>query len=174
MNLNNIYAGYTKDGKDRIFYRTFDKRGIVFIDLKTKERFRLDNIIYDTLLSYKNRLNSQNSMSKRKVIKTFNYDTHHMIHLDNIYIGDEAILVWDNIGYEIINHNVVFVKVAENEYKKLSNFDEYIEYGSEVLKEGDKCVVNLRKLTREIDSFNYDFASRNNILRKSYKKFRKY
>lgn len=172
MNLKNIYAGYTKDGKDRIFYRIFDEFGSVFIDLKTKERFRFDNIIYETLLPYK--IRNKNSMSKRKVIKTFNYDTHHMIHLDNIYIGDEAILVWDNTGYEIINHNVVFVKVDEEEYKKLSNFDEYIEYGSKLLKEGDKCVVNLRKLTREIDSFNYDFASRNNILRKSYKKFRKY
>jgi len=93
MRLKNVYVGFTKDGKERLLYKTtryFDEIDVlctVFIDLETNEVFRIDKVNENTLNPFKKVFNKR-FLNRKKVIKVYKDDRSKDVQLKSLYYAD--------------------------------------------------------------------------------------
>lgn len=93
MKLDNIFVGFTKDGKEHIFYKRYgyinDVSCTLYIDLETKEQFDISDVDTDSLVPVVQALNLEKSkMFKRKVVKAYKSDRKLLLDASGLFYGD--------------------------------------------------------------------------------------
>lgn len=192
MKLNNIFAGCTKDGKERVFqkrYRECDGCSYtVYIDLRTNKEFTCLDIDMDSLVPYTKIIPNRKYAFKRKVVKTFKADTKLLYHVDNLFVGNLYKVDWlcssyvkkyydkDNRPMDVTfqEGNRLFVKICNTEYRDLRTQEVYRKLGEDTLNIGDICVSDLKNANEVLElSFDGTLVSKQSVLRKFYRKYSK-
>lgn len=192
MKLENVFAGCTKDGKERIFqrrYREYDGCSYTaYIDLRTNKEFTCLDIDIDSLVPYTKIVPNRKYDFKRRIVKTFKSDTRLLYHVDNLFLGNLYTVNWVctenitefnkrnnrlmDIGFK--EGNRLFVKVCETEFRDLRNGKLYKKQGEDTLNIGDICVSDLRNANEMLKlSFDGTLVSKQYVLRKHYQKYGK-
>lgn len=191
MNLSKVYTGCTRDGKERLFYKSYSDFDVVsytvYTDLKTKERFTITDIKTETLVPFGERVSKRKYAFKRKIKKVYQTNTRLMYHVDNLFLGDICKVSWisnSNISkyypensypmdVNFCEGNLLFVQVSADEYKDLKTSKVYKVEGNSSLNIGDFCVNRLRNATKELDFLSGEIVSTNYALRKLYQEYGK-
>ena len=192
MRLENVVAGRTIDGKERIFEQKIVQEAgcvyTIYIDLKTKEEFICFNVDMDSLIPYKELFPNRKYLFKKKVVKTFKNDMKMLYHVDNLFIGNLYRVRWIYEGkmsefdkknnrlmdINFIEGNRLFVKVCDTEFKDLRTGKVYKKNGEDTLNVGDLCVSDLRNSNQLLElSFDGTLVSKQYALRKHYQKYKK-
>lgn len=186
MKLENVFAGCTKDGKERVFqkryceYDGFSYTG--YIDLKTNEVFTSIDIDTESLVPYTKIFTEKKYAFKRKIIKTFRSDVKLMYHVDNLFLGNLYRVDWipnsftPNLPMDVTfkEGNRLFVKVCNTEFRDLRSGKLYKKLGEDTLNIGDLCVSDLRNANEVLElSFDGTLVSKQYVLRKHYQKYGK-
>lgn len=189
MKLKNVYTGCTKDGKERIFQKSYDvfdgSSYIVYTDLKTNERFTIVDLNTNTLVPFGNRVSNKRYAFKKKVIRVYNSDMCLKYHVDNLFLGDKCRVDWTSSPYiasyykennkpmsvSLYEGNSLFVKINDDEYRELRTSKLYKAEGDSTLEIGDLCVNNIRKATDEL--YLNGIVNKNLALRMHYNKYGK-
>ena len=177
MNLGKIFLGSTKDGEDRLLYKTYEKYDNGFkryyIDLKTKEKFS-EEYVYN-LIPFDSRCD-KDRMTRRKVLKTYKSDERLILHTDNLFVGDIFQVDWINddlnMSGNLKNSNKVFIK-RNDEYEEIITKKIYKVLGNSELSMGDLCVSNLRNVENVLE-LDHKVVSKDTVLRKKYLKFNRW
>ena len=184
MKLKNVYTGCTKEGKNRVFYKSYDvcdgSSYTVYTDLKTNERFTCLDIDMASLVPFGNRVSNKRYAFKKKVIKVYNSDMRIKYHVDNLFLGDKCRVDWTykennkSMSVSSYENNLLFVKINDDEYRELRTSKLYKAEGDSTLAIGDLCVNNLRTANKELElSYGSECVSKNYALRKLYIKYGK-
>ena len=106
MKLDKVYIGFTKDGKEHLFYKKtkfydFDRNMTIFYDLENDTKYTYAEIDTNTLLPFTSEFHiNQNKCLKDRIIKYYKKSRNKFIFLD-----DESLIP------------VTYRKVLENKYK---------------------------------------------------------
>ena len=186
MKLENVFAGCTKDGKERIFekrYRECDGCSYtVYIDLRTNKEFTCLDIDMKSLVPYTIAIPNKKYAFKRKIVKTFKSDSKLMYHVDNLFLGNLYRVDWvpnsltRSLPMDVTfkEGNRLFVKVCETEFRDFRSGKIYKKNGEDTLNIGDMCVDDLRNANQILDlSFDGTVVSKQYVLRKHYQKYGK-
>ena len=176
MKLRKVFFGSTKDNKDRILYRLYEKCDNqykkYYIDLKTYEKFSEDYVY--NLIPFNSRYGIE-KMTRRKVLKTYKSDERLILHIDNLFNGDIFEVDWINDDLTMSGNfksgNKVFIK-RNDEYEEMVTKKIYKVLGDKELSMGDLCVSNLRNVENVLE-LDYKIVSKDKVLRKKYLKFNK-
>lgn len=192
MKLENVVAGRTKDGKERIFQKRFLEHDgcsyTGYIDLKTNEVFTSMDIDMESLVPYTKIIPNKKHAFKRKIIKTFRSDTKLMYHVDNLFLGNLYKVDWVyngnmpefdkrnnrlmDVGFK--EGNRLFVRLCDTEFRDLRTGKLYKKQGEDTLNIGDICVSDLRNANEVLElSFDGTLVSKQYVLRKHYQKYGK-
>ena len=106
MKLENVFVGFTHDGKERLVYKKIIDYDIgrsmtIYLDLKTNEVFDCLNVDTTSLKQIKEVLN----IKKDDIFK---------IKLVNLYDKDRSDIIYDTV----YNENIVKKKYLEMKYKE--------------------------------------------------------
>lgn len=184
MKLKNVYLGKTKDGKERVFYKSYSEYcGVnctVCTDLKSKEKFTFEDVDIDDLVPFSKILPNRKRASRRKVVKVFKVESSSRIHPDNLYIGEIGYVEWvpdiafsnslygkKNMSVSTNNEKIFLIKVDEDEYKDMAG-NLYKTSGSISLQVGDKCVENVMKAAELLNLPKDRLVTKTYALRKYY------
>lgn len=190
MKLENVFAGCTKDGKERIFQKRYREHEgctyTAYIDLRTNKEFTCLDINMDSLVPYTKIIPNRKYVFKRKVVKTFKADTKLLYHVDNLFVGNLYKVDWvfssyinkyyakDNRPMDVTfqEGNRLFVKICDTEYRDLRTQEVYKKLGEDTLIIGDLCVSDLKNANEVLElSFDGTLVSKQSVLRKFYRKY---
>lgn len=192
MKLENVFAGCTKDGKERVFqkrYCEYDGCSYTgYIDLKTNEVFTSMDIDTESLVPYTKIFTEKKYAFKRKVIKTYKSNVDLLYHVDNLFLGNLYTVKWvcksnisefDNPNNRLMDvgfkeGNRLFVRLCDTEFRDLRSGKLYKKLGEDTLNIGDLCVSDLRNANEVLElSFDGTLVSKQYVLRKHYQKYGK-
>lgn len=142
MNLEKVFIGYTKDGKERCLYKKnksyVTNSGIVnctvYEDVESREEFNVDHVDLASLLSFTYSLQiEKRQMLRRKVKKVYQADRNKLIDVRGAFYGnviDKCILrkvvqdcdIFMGIGKDkmntpvedILKRNVLFARTYDS------------------------------------------------------------
>ena len=192
MRLENVVAGRTKDGKERVFQKRFCECDgcsyTAYIDVKTKEEFTCLDIDMSSLVPYMKIFTNKKYAFKRKVIKTYKSNVELLYHVDNLYIGNLYRVNWVSSGNmdefnkrnirlmdtSFKEGNVLLVRLCNTEFRDFKTGVIYRIQGEDTLNIGDLCVSDLKNANEILElSLDGTLVNKQYVLRKHYQKYGK-
>ena len=159
-NLEKVFVGFTKDGKERILYRRYGTylNGVTFtefIDLETGETFEYSKV--DNLRTFKETIpveNNKKYMTRRKIVKSYKLDRDSMMSITDLVIADickvnnmfdinnsiesSVSLLEENVLMKKLN-DLIYEDIRDHKiYYNVTRFDSKIFSGT--------CVNNIRSI----------------------------
>ena len=186
MKLDKVYLGYTKNGDERLLYKTLgflsvDSTYTVFVDLETGKRFDIGGVDTRTLIPFKEVFKfDKKHASKRKVVKTYAADRNQLIDLKKLCYVDIATyttksvtedvegIVFDVNGTQLtrneIKNNVLVIENEDN-YQDFRTGKVYSGFNYNNATDNSLCIDSIYMIERESEPL-----SKRKILKYDYRK----
>lgn len=173
MKLDNVYYGFTKDGKYGLFlkkYKTIytdlgDVSMTIYYDLEEKCELKCDVIDLDSLIPITNMVGYGYKMSKRKVKEIYKANMDILIDVKGAYYGD--IIVKTSDSEKLVENNVLFARINDPLGRSLKLTTDGLYTKEEKVKSGI-CVKEVRPI--KTDNFECVVEPKRKILELDYKK----
>ena len=178
MNLENVFYGFTKDGKPRLLWNKFRTiytsidavSTVVYYDLEEKCEFNLSNVDTETLKPITDIVGNKKWMRRKKVTMAYNADMNMLIDVKNAFYGDilnkrvinNVYIVSNNLKKDILFAQVESLKERFMDVKTRSLYP-----SSENVIKG-KCVKKIRPIRTE--QFDDVVAPKRKLLELDYRK----
>ena len=175
MNLNSIYYGFTKDGKDRVLMEKINnnllfgnENYVVYQDLESKEIFKAQEVEEVSLQPIYNlmskRMLDKKRISKRKVIKIYRSDRDSLINVQKLFYGN--IVSKNDTDIKVIDRDILFVdSTGYGICDEVSTSERFVkcEYAKDGVAVQDSRPVNLSSSKSLV-------LTKRKVLEKDYKK----
>jgi len=173
MKLENVFYGFTKDGKRRILLRKFktemttlgDVSRTMYFDLEKKEYIEPSKVDENSLVSINRLVGDYMRKSKRKVIKAYKADCNLLYDVTGAFFGN---IIYKKRGMEsLVMKNVLFARVADSmcRVQRVKNGNLY-PWSDRVLE--GLCVQEICPIKRE--QFNDVVVTKKKLLEADYRK----
>ncbi len=130
MKLDNVFIGFTKDGKERILVKKYDEFTYgcsipYYKDLKTRKKFSVNEVDENTLKPFSKIIKTKEKASRKKIIKSYELDRSELIDIyklvyTNIYITR---LENERTAYKLIKGNIL-MRIDDNMILQFKSLDE--------------------------------------------------
>ena len=178
MNLNNVFYGFTRDGKYRLFWKHFKKMYTsiddvlvtVYYDLEEKCEFESSFVDTNTLKPITSLVGNVKRMSKRKVKNAFKADANVLIDVKGVFYGDLLEKILPNSVYRKtidLKQDVLFARVSDPEGRSLEVKTGHLYPRAEHTLKG-VCVRESRPIKTE--HFDNVVAPKKKLLELDYRK----
>ncbi len=130
MKLDNVFIGFTKDGKERVLIKkynefTYDCSIPYYKDLKTRKKFSINEVDESTLKPFSKIIKTKEKGSRRKIIKSYELDRAELINIYNLVYTNIYITRLENerTTYKLIKENNL-MKIDDNMILRFKTLDE--------------------------------------------------
>lgn len=192
MKLENVFYGFTKDGKRRLLWKKFvveyttlgDIGRTMYFDLEKKEYIEPNKVDENSLVSINRLVGDYNRKSKRKVIKAYKADCNLLYDVTGAFYGDimfktTAEKLLDNLFEDRANYkaddkvestiaeNVLFARIADPKCR-IERVENGVLYPwADRIKEG-YCVKEIRPIKKDL--FSKPVIKKKLLLEADYRK----
>lgn len=186
MRLENVFYGFTKDGKNRCLYKKYKVyeteygavNGTIYVDLENKREIEISQVDEDTLQPI-NTLLKGIRKTRRKIIKTYKKEMDISVNINHLFYGDIIYYFSPHIdcGYEDIDNvikvisdrNVLFRGTSNGFAKDFKTGQDYFVINDEIkyVDVKKEFVDNTRRIKKD---FRSSEKTKRRVLELDYRK----